>query len=181
MKETEVKIIDINKEDVIARLESLGAKKIFEGILDGINFDFDDRRIVSKKDLLRLRREGDKVVLCFKKSLVEVGFKQTKETEIEVSDFDACLKILESLGLKQLWRLVKYRTSYVLDNLRVEIEELKGEYEGVPPYIELESDDNPEALFAFVQKLGFKKSDCKAWTARDVLKHYGRLSTTSFK
>ena len=60
MKELEVKILEVNRKKVEEILASCGAKKIFDGDIQTLFFDFKDGTIIKAKDVLRLRKEQDK-------------------------------------------------------------------------------------------------------------------------
>lgn len=49
MKEIEAKILEINKEKVMTKLEDLGAKKILDSELIATFYDFEDKRLKKKK------------------------------------------------------------------------------------------------------------------------------------
>ncbi len=68
MQEIEVKILEIDRKKIEKTLTDLGAEKIFDGGIQTIFFDFEDGRIVKAKDVLRLRKEEDKVELTLQKS-----------------------------------------------------------------------------------------------------------------
>jgi adenylate cyclase class IV len=69
MKEIEVKVLNVDKQEIEERLSELGAKQIFDGEIKTCFFDFKDCSIVKAKNVLRLRKEGMKSVLTFKKVL----------------------------------------------------------------------------------------------------------------
>ncbi|MFQ5620300.1 MAG: CYTH domain-containing protein, partial [Candidatus Nanoarchaeia archaeon] len=66
MREVEGKILEIDREVVIKKLEALGAKKIFEGELRAFYYDFPDGSIRKRHHHARLRKENDKVFLVYK-------------------------------------------------------------------------------------------------------------------
>ena len=49
MEEHEVKILEVNRKEVEKKLIKLGAKKIFDGNLQTIFFDFNDKSILKNK------------------------------------------------------------------------------------------------------------------------------------
>ncbi len=172
MHEIEVKILEINKDEVISKLESLGAKKIFEGIVAGGALDFPDKRIVKKDELLRLRRENSVIKLVYKEKSPIEGVSSCNEFEVEVSDFDKTLKIFNLIGVDFIAKNSKLRTSYTLDGVRFEIDEIQGDDPYIPTFLELEVDGDVDKIFVYAEKLGFKKEDCLDWHGWKLKEHY---------
>lgn len=171
MREIEVKILEVNLEEVERKLISLGAKKVFEGEIKTEFFDFEDFSIKKSNSILRLRKYGEKSFLCLKSSLSKKDVKEMEETEVEVGDFEKTEKILFSIGLKIYDKIIKKRKSYALDDMRFELERHLYEYSFIPDFIEIES-DNKNKIFDAISKLGFKKEDVKPWTIFDVIEYY---------
>ena len=175
MQEIEVKILDIKRVELENKLKNLGAKKVFDGEIKAENFDFEDERITRSKDLLRLRKEGEKAVLTFKKFTGETkDVKSLKEIEVEVSDLNIMKEILEELKLIPMNNTRKLRTSYALEGVKFEFDKYLDENDFIPEFLEIEAHDII-ILYKYVTLLGFKKEDCKSWNYFDVKKHY--LST----
>lgn len=166
MNETEVKILEINKEEIIAKLESLGAEKVFDGVVDSIFFDFPDNRIYNNKTLLRLRKEGN-IKLTFKKKISKDEVKIMDETEIIVDDFKTTKKILLNLGLSEVKKTEKKRISYKLKDVRFEIDT----YPGIPTYLEIETED-VELLKEYVKKIGFSMKNTCSLSTIELMEHY---------
>ena len=172
MKEVEVKIIGIDRERVEARLRSIGASKTFEGDEETVFFDFPGNPITRAKNLLRLRKIGDRTVLTFKK-FVESGIAKVRdEYEVFVTDYEAMRSILESLGLSAIQRMEKHRISYTLKSgARVDLDRYIGEFSHIPDLLEIEG-ENIAAISSQVKLLGFQPEDCRSWTTFDLINHY---------
>ena len=67
MKELEAKILEVNRIQIEKTLGGLGAKKVFDGDIQTLLFDFEDGRIFKARDVLRLRKAQDKTELTYKK------------------------------------------------------------------------------------------------------------------
>jgi adenylate cyclase class IV len=85
MQEVEVKILEINEEKVIDVLTKLKATKVFDGEIATFFLDFEDCRIHKRKDVLRLRQEGNVIKLTFKKIKITPSTKEAEEISINVS------------------------------------------------------------------------------------------------
>jgi adenylate cyclase class 2 len=177
MKEAEVKIIDIDRQKVEARLSSLGSTKTFDGDQVNVFFDYPGNTIASAKNLLRLRKTADKTQLTFKKFIESGSLKIRDEYEVLVSDFESMRLILESLGLSPTKKMEKHRTSYTLNSgVEVDIDKYGGEYSHIPELLEIEAED-AETVRLHAKLLGFQPEECKSWTTFDLIDYYSRKKT----
>ena len=96
MRETEVKIIEINRHKIEQTLTALKAVKIFDAEITTIFLDFIDNRIQKGKNVLRLRKQPDKVELTYKKVETEQTVKIAEEYTVEVSSLDSIINISRS-------------------------------------------------------------------------------------
>lgn len=168
MNEIEVKILEIDKIKVIEKLESLGAKKCFEGRVNASFFDFSDKKLEKNNSFLRLRDKENFSELTLKKSISKDTAKIMDETEIVVDNFKNAKKILESLGLVESKKKAnKKRISYSLNDVHFEIDSL----ENYPTYLEIEAPDL-EKLKIAVEKMGFSMKDTKPWSMKEVREYY---------
>ena len=165
MKEIEVKILEIDVDSVIKKLESLGAVKEGEFDIEASHYDFDKEGVS-----LRLRKIGEKVEFTSKKKIDSDRYKIRDEFQVEVDDFDKMDSLLKSIGLGDKIDLHKKRISYVLVDVRFEIDT----YDGIPTFLEIEA-PSEEELEETVEMLGFSMSDAKPWSWKKVLKHYGKI------
>ncbi|MFH1053087.1 MAG: CYTH domain-containing protein [Candidatus Woesearchaeota archaeon] len=169
MKEIEVKIIEIDKDEIIKKLLDLGAEKVFEGNIYAVHYDFKDNSLKIGKSFVRLRKRGDKSFLAYKKKISKDKAKVMEEIETEVSDFDDTHNILLSIGLIPYLDYNKKRTSYKFKKILFEIDE----YEDIPPLLEIEA-PSVEIIDEMVKKLRLDKEKVKNWTGRDLYENYGK-------
>jgi predicted adenylyl cyclase CyaB len=172
MQEIEVKILNIDKQKVIAQLESLGAKKVLDCEMCSSTFDFADKRLAKEGKFLRLRTKGGITELTLKEKVSTEQAKINEEHEVIVSDKNCLRGILHGLGLKEVKTdAKKHRVEYVLGNVHFEIDTLA---ENIPPLLEVEAPTLEEVQKA-VEMLGFSmKDDAKPWSGKDVREHYGK-------
>jgi len=179
MREVEVKIIEIDREKVEARLKSLNATKTLDDDVDTIFFDFRDNSISKAKNLLRLRRIGNKTEITFKKFVESDTAKVRVEYEITVSDFEAANSIFQSLGLIPTLRMAKHRTSYKMnDGVEVDIDTYTGQHSHIPTLMEIEGSDIHK-IHAHAKLLGFSTEQCKSWTTFDLIDYYSTKELAS--
>ena len=171
MKEIETKILEINKNQIEAALIRLGAKRVFDGEIETSFFDFKDGTIIKAKDLLRLRKEEDKVELTYKKVHVTQTAKVAQEFSVEVSDLETMKQILAFLGLSQIETMLKHRTSYTLDKARLDIDRYEGKYSYIPEFLEIEA-ETAASIHKYATLLGFSNKDCLPWSTQDLINYY---------
>lgn len=151
--EIEVKLLVADLAVIAQRLERLGAALTAPRIYErNVRFDTADSALARADQLLRLRQDT-RVRLTFKgaadtpPSAADSSIRARFEAELEVSDFDQMALILARLGYDPVMVYEKYRTTYLIDNVEVVLDEM--------PYgnfIELEG-DSTEAIEAVIAQL----------------------------
>lgn len=128
--EIEERILEIDKDKTIKKLEDLGATKIGEWYYKRYTYDFTPKR---ESEWIRLRTNGVETTLTYKK--VETReVDGTKEFEIEVSNFDETNKMLEILGYEYKNYQESKRIRYYLNDVEIDIDT----WPMIPTYMELE-------------------------------------------
>lgn len=173
MKETEVKILNVNRHQIIGTLSRLAAEKIFDDKIETFFFDFENGSIAKAKNVMRLRREGEKSVLTYKRVVRNEAAKVAEEYEVEVSNIENMKKILELLGLSVIESMQKNRISYKLDNARFDLDKYEGEYDYIPELLEIEGTDIT-VIYKYARLLGFSINDCLPWSTQELVDHYSK-------
>ena len=171
MKETEVKVLNVDQKKIIEIISRFDAQKIFDGEIKTTFFDFADARISKAKNVLRLRQAGQRALLTFKIILSKESAKKAEEYEVEVSDLQTMKKILESLGLSETGKIQKHRTSYRLDKVKFDLDTHENELSYVPTYLEIEA-ENIDLIYKYAELLGYSVKDCLPWSTEDVINYY---------
>lgn len=140
MEEIEVKFLGINPEAIEEKLIKIGAKFNFDKIYQRIIFDYPDLRLNAQGAYLRLRDEGEKVTLAFKKRLGIKGGEDgqsdeaMEEIEVGVSDFESARQILLRLGFIEKLHQENRRRQWLLDGVEFDLEF----WPLLEPYLEIE-------------------------------------------
>jgi adenylate cyclase class 2 len=171
MNETEIKILEINKDEIEAKLKKLGAKKIFDGDIFAIFYQRPGEEFETSKTIFRLRKEGEDTVVTCKKFISKDKAKIMKEHEVKVSDFEEMKTIISMLNYEQKDTMEKHRTSYSLENAHFDIDTYSGKYGYIPTFMEIES-DNLETIYKFANLLGYEEKDCLPWTYKELAANY---------
>jgi adenylate cyclase class 2 len=153
--EIEVKFLDVDFNDVRARLEELsGVCEQPMRLMRRALIQTDAMIKNGRHSFMRLRDEGDKVTLTFKE-FKENSLTGASEHEVVVSDFETTLAILEEGGLKhQSLQESKRETWRVGDGVEVVLDE----WPWLSPYIEIEA-HSEELVKDMATKLGFSWDD----------------------
>lgn len=140
-QEIEAKFLNIDKADMVTKLEKLGATKAFEILYRRKVFDYPDRRLDKDASWIRLRDEGNQITLAYKHRLgvtdLAAGHNDEgmEELEVIVNDFDTTAEILLKTGLEIKHYAENRRIRYMLDNIEVDIDE----WPLLNPYLEIEA------------------------------------------
>ena len=162
--EFELKVLDVDVEVVKAKLEGLGAELV--AIFNQKRFTYDINP-KTKDKWIRLRSDGRQTTLCFK-SIESDKIDGTKEVEFEVPNFEAANEFLECIGIPSKQYQENRRTRYLLDGVEIDIDE----WPLIPPYIEIEANNEQEVL-QMVKKLGLENEKVTSANTQDVYKMYG--------
>lgn len=88
-------------------------------------------------------------------------------TEVNVSDFEKTLQILEKLGFKKAYQGQKHRQSFQLGKIKFEIDT----WQDIPTYLEIEAPTEKDVK-AYVEKLGFTMSQTTTMNMMQLEEYY---------
>ena len=162
--EYDVWVLEIDHDEMVKKLESLGAKLQFDTLQQRYVYDFNP--VIDSK-WIRLRTNGIKTTLTIK-DLNAKTIDGTKELEIEVDDFDKTNQILEELGYKNRGFQQNKRTQYILDGVEIDLDR----WPLIPEYLEIEG-ENEQAIYDCLDKLGISKDKIVTLDVSSIYTHYG--------
>lgn len=163
LKELEVKILDINLDELRNKLKYLNCKKVKEENQINDLFDFPNKTLLKKHGYARIRTIEDliknytKFYLTVKTLKSDEKFKIMDENEVEITNGEEGKDILKALGLELTQSIKKYRESYKYKNALIEID-INEESFCPFPYIEIEAETFEEIEEA-VTALGYTMED----------------------
>ena len=146
--EYEIRVIEIDKEQLIKKLEKLGAKK--EADYEQKRYTYNFKPVIKGK-WIRLRTDGTKTTLTIK-DIQNRNIDGTKELEIEVSDFETTNEILKELGYEVNNYQENRRTKYVLDGVELDIDS----WPLIPTWLEIEG-QSEEQILTMLERLELDK------------------------
>lgn len=162
--EYEARILDINKEKFVSKLETMGALKVADYKQRRYVYDFNP---VIPNKWIRLRDNGKEVTLTIKE-IKNDSIDGTEELEIEVSDFEITNAILEELSYKNRSYQENKRIRYMLDNVEIDIDT----WPMIPTYVEFEG-ESADKVLDVIKKLGYNEDDIVTYGVSKIYKHYG--------
>lgn len=150
--EFEAKFYPIDKEEYRKKLESIGAKLvIFERKMVRIVGDRRANPVLPEHSNIRVRDEGNLIRLSLKTSAEKEGkLTDQKEVDVEVSDFEKTVIILEACGIKFVRRQETLREEWKFKGAQITIDT----WPGLEPYSEIEA-DSEEKVKEIAEDLGF--------------------------
>jgi adenylate cyclase, class 2 len=124
-QEIEAKFYMLHLDQIITRLQGLGAHLIQPRILEtNIRFDLPDGSLRSKGQVLRLRQDTESR-LTFKGAGKNTdGIQVREEIEFIVEDFEKARRFISALGYQKIMIYEKFRTTYELDHVLIMLDEL---------------------------------------------------------
>lgn len=164
MRELEVKILNIDLNQMEEKIKKLGGKLIAKEVQVNTLIDSKDKYIEKNLDsYLRIREtrsileDSIKYTLTMKKNVEREAIRENIETNIDISDREAMIKLLENLGYFVYQEGYKERTSYMLEGARLDLD--TWDKDTYPyPYMEIEV-KNEEDLEHMINKLSISKEN----------------------
>lgn len=178
-EEKELKILDIDFQDLENKLKKLWAKKYFEWNIEDIYYDYWDFRFDnwSEKISFRIRKKNydnwkEKLFYTIKRKKSEDSLKNwlriCYEKEFEIDHMWAFKDIIiDVLELIKMRKKEKRRVAYELWDIKFDIDF----YKWIPPLLEIEAKHSSIAK-KYIQELWLEKNEtCLSWS-RWLFKRY---------
>jgi len=163
--EIEAKFLDVSIDDIRDRLNA--AQAVLEHPMRLMKRALiEEPHHVKENSFIRIRDEGDKTTLTFKRRTLPDGtttIDSTKEIETTVGDFDTAVEIFSEAGWQYITLQESRRETWHLDGAEVVIDE----WPWIQPYIEIEA-ESEEIVRAVAAKLGLDWKDA-AFGSVDII------------
>ncbi|MCP4523043.1 MAG: CYTH domain-containing protein [Candidatus Gracilibacteria bacterium] len=177
MLEKEIKILEIDRDAIVKKLEAFGAEKTFEGIIHDVYYDFPSD---GKKDkmqennrMFRVRQKGETHLYTIKNKRFDVEEEEDviakDEHEMEISDVNSFSEVLEKYGMIKTREKKKHRISYRLVGAEFDFDT----YEGIPALLEIEEESQDNIDF-WLRKLELTEEKIFLGGSKKLFKHYGK-------
>lgn len=170
-KEHEIKVLDINVQELVKKLEKIGAKKVYDDDRTIIAIDTSERMFLNKQDkLIRVTDEGSiKVTMHVNQSKPEIkeGIKFKTSRLKETMDF------FHELGLDPISKVKAKRISYELGKIDFDIDE----FPVIPAFLEIDIEFIEEegyTLEQLLKELGLENNKTVVMGTEDIHNLYGK-------
>ena len=170
--EYEIRILEIEKESIVKKLESLGAIK--KGEYNQKRYVY-DLKPIQKDKWIRLRTNGKKTTLTYK-DIESNTIDGTKEVEFKVDSFEVANEFLNKIGFMPRSYQENKRIQYILDNIEIDIDT----WPMIPTYLEIEG-NSEEEVNNMVKKLGLSNYKITALNCDDIYREFYNIDISKIK
>lgn len=169
-KEHEIKVLNVNVQELVKRLEKIGAKKVYDDDRTIIALDTPERMFLNKQDkLIRVTDEGSiKVTMHVNQNKPEIkeGIKFKTSRLKETMDF------FHELGLDPISKVKAKRISYELGKIDFDIDK----FPVIPAFLEIDIEFLEEegyTLESLLKALELEDNKIVVMGTEDIHKLYG--------
>ena len=177
-KEHEIKVLDVDIEQLVKKLDKLGAKKVYDDERTIIALDTKDKMFLNKQDkLIRVTDEGSiKVTMHVNQSKPEIkeGIKFKTSRLKETIDF------FHQLGLDPISKVKAKRISYELGKIDFDIDK----FPAIPAFLEIDIEFLKEEgyeLKQLLKELGLENNKIVVMGTEDIHNLYGKGYFNEYK
>lgn len=169
-KEHEIKVLDIDVEKVIEKLEVIGAKKVYDDTRNIIALDTKEKTYLNKYDkLIRITDEGSiKVSIHINQSNPEIK----EAIKFKASRLKETMDFFHEMGLDPISEVKAPRISYELGKIDFDIDK----FPKIPPFLEIDI-ENLEAegytMDSLLKELCLQNNKIVVMGTEDIHKLYG--------
>lgn len=176
MLEKEIKILEINKEEIINKLKELWAINTFDWFIHDVYYDFpnwDTMKMEYNNRLFRVRKKWEIHLYTIKRKRNkksdwwEKWFKIADEWENKITDVDSFTKVLEKYWMKRTREKMKHRISFKLLNIEFDIDD----YDWIPTLLEIEA-PTTKIIKEYVKVLWLENHIQKKFWSRKLYDYY---------
>lgn len=162
--EIEARLLECNVQNLIKKLETVGAVFVGDWLQLRYCYDFKPAR---ENSWIRLRTNGVETTLTIKE-ITSNAIDGTKESEIVVSDFFVTDEILNKLGYEARSKQENRRIRYVLDGVEIDIDF----WPLIPAYVEFEGSAQND-IKRVCDKLGIEFNSLTTMDVSSIYGYYG--------
>lgn len=170
--EYEIRILEINKNNVLEKLKSLGAVKI--GDFNQKRYVYDLKPAENNK-WIRLRTNGTTTTLTYK-DIQSNTIDGTKEVELEVESFEKANEFLEKIGFINRNYQENNRIQYILNGVEIDIDS----WPLIPTYLEIEGKTEKDVIDT-IELLDIDKTKMTALNCNDIYKEIYNINVSEIK
>lgn len=166
--EKEIKILDIDVQDLIIKLKELGAEEVFNDKRIITHFDYQDGKLQKEKKIVKLTEEGS----------LKLTYSEEKESiKLRTSRKQETVDFLNRLGLLPISESLSHRISFEWEGVDFDIDE----FPQVPPFLEIDLGETNHKIEEILTRLSLEKNEKREMGTPDVYEKYELDYFTLFK
>lgn len=170
--ENEIKILDVNVQELTELLEKLGAQKVFDDNRIVTSFDDKQQNLQGQDVDIRITEEGS-----IKLSLDQKVNGKTSSIKLKVSRVQEMTDFLSVLGVTPVSKATSHRISYEFEGIDFDIDQ----FEHIPPFLEIDMGESVKDLHQVIKQLGLGGKEQVSLSTQEVFKKYGKDYLTLYK
>ena len=161
--EIEAQFLDINKDELRAKLKEIGGKLVKpEVLMRRVVFD------LGPNNFARVRDEGGgKIVATYKNVADEKSILGTKEVNVVIDDYENGITLLKACGLKPKAEQESYREKWMLGEVEICIDT----WPWIPTFVEIEG-SSENAVWETARQLVLSRDKAKFGSVDTTYEHY---------
>lgn len=177
-KEHEIKVLDIDIQQLVKKLEEIGAKKVYDDERTIITLDTPERKFLNKHDkLIRVTDEGSiKVSMHVNHSKPEIK----ESIKFKSSRLKETMDFFNQLGLKSISKVKAKRISYELGKIDFDIDK----FPAIPAFLEIDIEfleKEGYEIEKLLKELGLEDSKVVVMGTEDIHNLYGKDYFNEYK
>ena len=170
--EYEIRVLEMEKESIVKKLESLGAIK--KGEYNQKRYVY-DLKPIQKDKWIRLRTNGIETTLTYK-DIESNTIDGTKEVEFKVDSFEVANEFLNKIGFMPRSYQENKRIQYTLDNVEIDIDT----WPMIPTYLEIEG-NSEEEVNNMLKKLGVSNLKITPLNCDDIYREFYNIDISKIE
>ena len=161
--EIEAQFLDINKDELRAKLKEKGAKLVKpEVLMQRTVFDLGPHAFARVRD-----EGGGKIVMTYKNVSDDKSIMGTKEVNVTIDDYENGIMLLKACGLKPKAEQESYRETWEFGEVEICIDT----WPWIPTFVEIEG-PSEEIVWETAEKLGLSRDKAKFGSVDTTYEHY---------
>lgn len=168
-KEHEIKVLDVNIDLIMKKLETIGAKKVYDDNRTIIAIDTKERKYLNEYDkLIRVTDEGSiKVTMHVNQSKPKIK----EAIKFKTSRLKETMDFFHEMGLDPISKVTEHRVSYELGKIDFDIDK----FPEIPAFLEIDIEYLEEECYNLddlLKKLGLENNKIVTMGTEDIHKLY---------
>lgn len=170
-KEQEIKVLDINVENLCEKLERLGAKKVFDGDRIFTTLDTEEKTYLQKDIMIRLTEEEKlKLSVSTNNSKSSTGEKET--VKLFVSRKKETIDFFKALGILPISEVKTHRISYELETKKGIVDFDIDTFPDIPSFLEIDLENLVQTIEELLETLNLSQNKIVDCGTEEIYKIY---------